>query len=80
MGIGLGWIVHDTQDGKDGRAGRMLWHNGGTGGYSSFIGFDPESQVGVVVLSNAAALVDYLGFRLLNRARDTHHEHHEEST
>lgn len=80
MVIGLGWIVHDTKDGKDGRARRMLWHNGGTGGYSSFIGFDPESQVGVVVLSNAAALVDYLGFRLLNRARDTQGEHHEEST
>ena len=74
MGIGLGWIVHDTKD------GRMLWHNGGTGGYSSFVGFDPESQVGVVVLSNAAAPVDFLGFRLLNRARDTQDEHHEEST
>lgn len=74
MGIGLGWIVHDTKD------GRMLWHNGGTGGYSSFVGFDPESQVAVVVLSNAAAPVDFLGFRLLNRARDTQDEHHEEST
>lgn len=72
MGIGLGWIVHDSED------GRILWHNGGTGGYSSFIGFDPESQVGVVVLSNAAALVDYLGFRLLNRARDTQDERHKE--
>ena len=77
MGIGLGWIVHDTKDGRD---GRMLWHNGGTGGYSSFVGFDPESQVAVVVLSNAAAPVDFLGFRLLNRARDTQDEHHEEST
>ena len=80
MGIGLGWIVHDTKDGRDGRDGRMLWHNGGTGGYSSFVGFDPESQVAVVVLSNAAAPVDFLGFRLLNRARDTQDEHHEEST
>ena len=73
-GIGLGWIVHDGKD------GRVLWHNGGTGGYSSFIGFDAESQVGVVVLSNAAALVDYLGFRLLNRARDTRDEHLKERT
>jgi CubicO group peptidase (beta-lactamase class C family) len=72
-GIGLGWIVHD------GKHGRILWHNGGTGGYSSFIGFDPESRVGVVVLSNAAALVDYLGFRLLNRARDTQDERNKES-
>lgn len=82
-GIGLGWIVldgNDSGDGGDGKDGRILWHNGGTGGYSSFVGFDPESQVGVVVLSNAAELVDFLGFRLLNRARDTQDEHHEEST
>ena len=62
MEIGLGWIVHDSKE------GRIVWHNGGTGGYSSFIGFDPESQVGVVVLSNTADPVDSLGFRLLNRA------------
>ena len=62
MEIGLGWIVHDSKE------GRIVWHNGGTGGYSSFIGFDPESQVGVVVLANTADSVDYLGFRLLNSA------------
>ena len=62
MDIGLGWMVHDSEE------GRIVWHNGGTGGYSSFIGFDPASQVGVVVLSNTADSVDYLGFRLLNRA------------
>ena len=30
----------------------IFWHNGGTGGYVSFIGFDPEHQTGVVILSN----------------------------
>ena len=62
MDIGLGWVVHDTDD------GRVAWHNGGTGGYSSFIGFDPASQAGVVVLSNTAISVDELGFHLLTRA------------
>jgi serine-type D-Ala-D-Ala carboxypeptidase/endopeptidase len=33
----------------------MISHNGGTGGYDSFMGFDPNSGIGVVVLSNSAA-------------------------
>ena len=28
------------------------WHNGGTGGYRSFIGFNPDSKTGVILLSN----------------------------
>jgi CubicO group peptidase (beta-lactamase class C family) len=30
----------------------VRWHNGGTGGYRSFIGFDRENQNAVVLLSN----------------------------
>ena len=30
----------------------IYWHNGGTGGYASFIAFNRAQQVGVVVLSN----------------------------
>ena len=60
MQIGLGWI---TRSGH----GRVLhWHNGGTGGYRSFLGFDLESQTGVVVLSNSGDGVDDLGFHLLD--------------
>ena len=29
----------------------VTWHNGGTGGFTSFLGIDPERQTGVVVLS-----------------------------
>ena len=45
-----------------------MWHNGGTGGYQSFIGFLPKSKVGVVVLSNAStsAGVDDIGMHLLD--------------
>ena len=42
-----------------------LWHNGGTGGYRSFVGFVPGSRVGVVVLSNSANDVDPIGMALL---------------
>lgn len=30
----------------------IVWHNGGTYGSSSFIGFDPDKLVGIVVLAN----------------------------
>ena len=45
----------------------IRWHSGGTGGYRSFIGFDRNAGVGVVVLSNAARDIDDLGFHLLDR-------------
>jgi D-alanyl-D-alanine-carboxypeptidase/D-alanyl-D-alanine-endopeptidase len=45
----------------------ITWHNGGTGGYRSFVGFEPTRQWGVVVLSNTAIGVDDIGLHLLNR-------------
>jgi len=30
----------------------IVWHNGGTGGYRSFMGYDPQRRTGVVILSN----------------------------
>ena len=61
MEIGLGWIIRTEHDRT------ILWHNGGTGGYRSFVGFDPASRNAVVVLSNSAFSVDDLGFHLLDR-------------
>lgn len=46
-GIGLAWQVISPVEGQT-----WHWHNGGTGGYVSFVGFDRANQVGVVVLSN----------------------------
>jgi CubicO group peptidase (beta-lactamase class C family) len=43
----------------------VIWHNGMTGGYASFIGFRPSTRQGVVILCNQAASPDALGFRLL---------------
>jgi D-alanyl-D-alanine-carboxypeptidase/D-alanyl-D-alanine-endopeptidase len=60
--IALGWHIL-TRDGQE-----IISHNGGTGGYRSFIGYDRKSRVGVVVLSNAEtnAGVDDIGNHLLN--------------
>jgi CubicO group peptidase (beta-lactamase class C family) len=57
--IGLGWFVI-SPDGRE-----IAWHNGGTGGFRSFVGYDPKARIGVVVLSNASG-VDDIGFHLLN--------------
>lgn len=57
--IGAAWLTIDTK----GR--RFTWHNGGTGGFSSWIGLDREANAAVVLLSATAAPVDRQGFGLL---------------
>ncbi|WP_130175920.1 serine hydrolase [Cryobacterium sp. SO1] len=59
IGIGAGWITLQVR----GRA--ITWHNGSTGGFSSWIGLDRAAGVGVVVLSARHGSVDRQGFRLL---------------
>jgi CubicO group peptidase (beta-lactamase class C family) len=46
----------------------MVWHNGGTGGYRSFVALDRERGRAVVVLSDVASDVDDLGADLLREA------------
>jgi CubicO group peptidase (beta-lactamase class C family) len=60
--IALGWHIYTT-NGKE-----IVWHNGGTGGYRSFMGFDPKARIGVVALSNASTIagVDDIGRHLLD--------------
>ncbi|MBZ0251149.1 MAG: beta-lactamase family protein [Burkholderiales bacterium] len=57
---GLGWVI------RPGGKGRILWHNGGTGGFRSFAGFHEASGLAVVVLSNTAASVDDIGLHVLD--------------
>ena len=42
--IGMGWII-DRENG-------IIWHNGGTGHYNSYLGFNPETETAVLILSN----------------------------
>ena len=55
--IGLAWMT----TGKSG----VVWHNGMTGGYASYVGFTADRKHGVVILTNAAVSVDDLGFAAL---------------
>jgi len=57
--IGLGWISQKNGDLA------FTWHNGGTGGFSTFMGFSKEEQVGVIVLANSVQSVDDVGVRIL---------------
>ncbi len=60
--VGLAWHILSRP------VGNIVWHNGGTGGYRSFIGFDPARRIGVVVLSNLNRSVDDLGYHLLDES------------
>jgi len=62
MQIAYAWHIQ-TKNGNS-----IVWHNGGTGGYRSYMGFNPETRVGVVVLSNSStdAAPDDVGRHLLD--------------
>jgi hypothetical protein len=60
VSVGLGWHISRKHDSE------IVWHNGGTGGYRSFLGFDKAKGVGVVVLSNSENGIDDIGLHLLN--------------
>lgn len=59
--MGLGWRINKNQRPS------YLHHSGGTGGFRSFVGFDQQRQIGVVVLSNAAEEVTEIGEHMLKR-------------
>ena len=61
----------DGADGNEGSApgGTSTWHNGMTGGYASFVGFDRDSDRAVVVLSSSAVSLDDLAFELLEEEK-----------
>jgi D-alanyl-D-alanine-carboxypeptidase/D-alanyl-D-alanine-endopeptidase len=54
--IGLAWLVIRKDD------QHILLHGGERPGYRSFIGFDPQKKIGVVVLSNSAQIIMDIGF------------------
>ena len=61
-GMGLGW--HWIQEGS------TLFHNGGTGGYRSFLALDKRRKLCVVMLTNTAAeILDEAGLAVLDALR-----------
>jgi CubicO group peptidase (beta-lactamase class C family) len=64
--IGLGWHKLESENGKD-----LLWHNGGTGGYSSSIVMKVEEKTAVIILSNVSDIndqIDALSYELINKS------------
>jgi CubicO group peptidase (beta-lactamase class C family) len=58
---GMNWItVHNQTLKQD-----LIWHNGGTGGFRSFVGFTADSRMGVLILSNCTEDADDLAVELL---------------
>lgn len=65
MKIGLGWHILKSNNGKD-----LIWHNGGTGGYSSSMTVNVEEKNAVIILSNVSDInntIDDLCFELMNK-------------
>lgn len=61
--VGLGWVTSEYPTAAGLRA--VTWHNGGTTGYRTWVGFDRGSGTGVAVLSATARSADPVGLRLL---------------
>ncbi len=60
--IGLAWIKSNSESTSN---QEIVWHNGGTGGFRSFLGFNKETKIGIVILSNSAKDVDKLAVDIL---------------
>lgn len=63
--VGYGWMI----DQKNG----IIWHNGGTGNYTCYLGVDPQNGNAVVVLSNlspsARIPASVIGVKLLSEMK-----------
>jgi CubicO group peptidase (beta-lactamase class C family) len=60
--IGMNWIHLQSLKLQQ----PLIWHNGGTGGFRSFLGFTEEGRFGALILSNTSDDVDQLAIALLS--------------
>ncbi|MBS1651183.1 MAG: beta-lactamase family protein [Bacteroidetes bacterium] len=58
--MGMAWQIIKRQN-----QNQLIWHNGGTGGFYSFIGFYPEKKTGIVVLANSFPKTDIIPLSIL---------------
>jgi CubicO group peptidase (beta-lactamase class C family) len=70
--VGLGWIISTHKNTNN----NVIWHDGGTSGYMSWISFNKHARRGVVVLSNSNDDVDDFGQMLMDivLGRQMYHE------
>lgn len=61
--VGLGWFMETLPDSKS----EQIYVNGIISGYTSYMGFDPITQVGVVVLQNTMNMNYEFGEKFLDR-------------
>lgn len=61
LSMALGWLVSQRFPDRP-----IVWHNGGTGGFHSFIGLDRSRKHAVVILTNGTQSIDDIGFHLLD--------------
>ena len=67
---GLGWHLANTfVDNLVGIKG-LVWHNGGAGGYSSYLAIDKKTKSGLIILSNSANDVTELGQRIMQGVKN----------
>ena len=70
MEMGLGWHLLTTKSGEE-----WIWHNGGTGGYTSSMAIDTGKENAVIILTNISAFhkdhaqIDALCFALMNELK-----------
>jgi CubicO group peptidase (beta-lactamase class C family) len=69
--IGLGWRISTDDDHQ------VVWSNGRSDGFRSFMGYDPQRRIGVVALANAATDVgvDDIGNYVLDSRQQPVHPH-----
>ena len=64
--VGMTWMIDNKND--------IIWHNGSTTNFNSYIGYNKEKKVGVVVLSNLSPKSDvnmtFIGNKILHEMLD----------
>lgn len=59
--VAVNWFLQDLP-----HAGPIIWHNGRTGGFASFVGWVPKTSRGVVLMSDTSTGLDELAARVLD--------------
>jgi CubicO group peptidase (beta-lactamase class C family) len=63
MAYALGWVITQTPNGT------VVWHDGGTNGFGTYVGVQLDKHIGVILLSNEsnAGFVDATGAWIFDR-------------